>query len=424
MALWKYAENKWSKTTHRKSQQGKSAFIVCNGPSLNDIDINLLKGPGRVVIGVNNTYPKLSPDFWVGMDTPDCYDQALFAEAFPKVMRGTMTKESYNGQYLMDVPNVYFADVALGVKLWEEEKNDCFVWHNHTLGIAIQLALYLGCKEIVFVGVDLDNSEMHYADGNYLTPALAARNQLLHNQQLEFIKNLQEEGEDKGISFYTVSDKSKLSSFLEKVELVEYLEKTKASFPSGRQKKHVLEDSSECNEFKALLARNGKAYSPGHQAMYKGPAEFIKGVPADILEIGFGIGAGVQLLLDNNCIKSYVGCEPCNDSYNFTNQNIKDERVKLLPVGWSGLALNPKCVDFTFMIEVIEHIPKEEWYPLLITLKELTRKTLFLSTPDIRDTSHGVTNTDEMSAILKSIGFDVVFIRHQWTTMYICVPSA
>ena len=52
------------------------------------------------------------------------------------------------------------------------------------------------------------------------------------------------------------------------------------------------------NEYEHMKERGGKGYAPMHQAMYKTIVELLRDKPANILEVGFGIGYGLELLME------------------------------------------------------------------------------------------------------------------------------
>ncbi|MEE8584540.1 MAG: hypothetical protein V3T83_06770 [Acidobacteriota bacterium] len=50
--------------------KGKSAFLVLCGPSLEALDLNELRRPGIVTMGVNNIWSLFRPMLWTGVDRP------------------------------------------------------------------------------------------------------------------------------------------------------------------------------------------------------------------------------------------------------------------------------------------------------------------------------------------------------------------
>jgi hypothetical protein len=50
--------------------RGKSVFLVCGGPSLNDLDLTQLRRPGVITFGVNNVWSVFRPHLWCCVDRP------------------------------------------------------------------------------------------------------------------------------------------------------------------------------------------------------------------------------------------------------------------------------------------------------------------------------------------------------------------
>lgn len=414
--LWAY-NGKWNKVEHlRGAFADKIAVIACNGPSLNEVDCSTLKGPGRVVIAVNNAYPKVTPDFWIGLDSPDNYKQTLWAEPFQKITRSNLRGIKVNGVSWMDVSGMLFADMDSGDSFEELWGKGMFRWERHTFGMAIQFAHYLGCREVVLVGVDLDNTKQHYADGNYLSQKQADGNKVLYDAQVTWLKNWLKEPSRIRIS--SASPNSRINDFLEYNSWESIKDSLEKPIPKTRPKMHC----QECNEFLALEARGGKDYSLGHQQMYAVPIELMRGIPASIIEVGFGIGFGLKKMLGAGVIKTYFGCEPCKDSFDYTLKNQEpNPAIQIKHDKW-GCIEGAEAADFSLCIEVIEHLELNEIMPMLLLLRKKTKKALFLSTPDKRDSSHGVFTSDEIVNFLHAAGFNAVVLKHQWTTMFIATP--
>lgn len=176
----------------------------------------------------------------------------------------------------------------------------------------------------------------------------------------------------------------------------------------------------ECNEYRAALSRNFEPYSEGHRLMYDVPIAALKGQKVTVLDVGAGIGYGLDRMLDESVLMSYVGFEPCNESYQYLFQkHRKNDKVTLIEREFDGIPTG--SFDYVFCIEVIEHVLPEKRQKMLVDLFDATGKALFLSTPDRERDSHGVYTADELKKALKNAGFsDVVVLREQWTDLYVC----
>jgi 2-polyprenyl-3-methyl-5-hydroxy-6-metoxy-1,4-benzoquinol methylase len=171
------------------------------------------------------------------------------------------------------------------------------------------------------------------------------------------------------------------------------------------------------SEYEQLKSRGFKDYSKPHQAMYKVICEMIRDHPADILEVGAGIGFGLKTLIQANCVKSYVGVEPDKKCFDYINSTIQDDRVTIINKDILDVVTNE--YDFILCIEVIEHMKKKD---VICMLKNLhPKKALFLSTPKIEASPHGQFTGLEITEMLKNAGF--YFIEIEWQlphTLYIC----
>lgn len=420
--IWKSQHGKWVPAALHGAARGLTAVLVCHGPSLNAVDTARLAGPGRVVIGINSTYPQVRPDYWLGMDTPENYPAALFCESFPKMLRsGTHNKMALETH--RDLPGVHFMDVR-EVADWQEavfaaRDGAPPVWFKDTFRVAVQFALHLGCTRLVFAGVDLDNGQQTYADARALTPAQRSYNAALYAQQWEWLQWFVPAAQARGVACVSLSPGSRIGLLMPEIT-VDRLGDIPAT--ASRPAQHCTAPwLVECNEVEALRKRGGKPYSKGHQAMYRTVVELLREAPATVNEFGFGIGYGLGELLKADCVRHYWGCEPCAEAYEHTRAavGVRPE-VTLVRGGWRDVEV-PEA-DYALVIEVLEHLPPEERAPFLQRLRSTTRKALFLSTPDAATSLHGVVTPDELLTLMASCGWRAVAVSPQWTTFYLATP--
>lgn len=152
--------------------------------------------------------------------------------------------------------------------------------------------------------------------------------------------------------------------------------------------------------------------------------ELLRGDPCSILEVGFGVGYGMGLMSKQLVISSYEGVEPHPDSFKYASEQLALGEwkfimpIKLHQCYWSEAVVSP--ADYTFCIEVIEHVPEAALSDFLWKLRRNTRKNLFLSTPDSAKSAHGVKTQAEWVETLRRHGFTAVAVAHQWTTLFVC----
>lgn len=236
MALWTN-NGKWEKLGLHESMSGVPAIIACNGPSLKSVQSSEVRGPGRVVIGVNNSYPTIKPDWWVGMDDCECYDARVFCEAFPKVVR----RCHHDG--VLGFPSVMVPDLRDDVTFYDGESDSVWRWDKDTFRVAIQLALYLGARTIALAGVDLSTINGDYSDGDYLEPLQRSYNQVLYDGTFRFLEwHLRARPE---IKFVSCSPDSRINDLMPFAELSEFIQTCEHPLPSGRKKGHVLSKVTE-----------------------------------------------------------------------------------------------------------------------------------------------------------------------------------
>jgi hypothetical protein len=208
--------------------------------------------------------------------------------------------------------------------------------------------------------------------------------------------------------------------------------------------------------------RQGRPYSEGHRKMYDAVLELLSGQnlpPLDILEVGTGIGYGLDAMVKRRLVKNYLGLEPDPATYKHIQHllmggpskfgragigkgipsvtyaakhsyNTEIEEVRIINTDWplrsdlSPAAYWPggRDYDYSFCIEVIEHVRPDLVPAFLAELHQVTQRALFLSTPNALTSPHGVATVDEWRRVIDLAGFDVVAIERQWTTLYICQP--
>jgi hypothetical protein len=197
----------------------------------------------------------------------------------------------------------------------------------------------------------------------------------------------------------------------------------------------------ESREYDRLVERDFKPYSRGHQVMY---LQSIADILAErgerntrVLEAGFGIGWGLDKMVEANILRSYVGYEPNKDSFRYvldrypraagvmhlspgTNPSAQGEYETLL----LNLPFEPNldpAFDAAFCIEVIEHVAMADHVEFLKGLYAMAPR-LYLSTPDKNKVPReGVRTKDDWVMRLMEAGFSKVDVMtKEWTYLYRC----
>lgn len=180
-------------------------------------------------------------------------------------------------------------------------------------------------------------------------------------------------------------------------------------------------------EYAQLMRRGGRPYSAGHRVMYDTPLTLMSRNERatekfSILDVGFGIGYGLDRMVDAGVIGEYVGLEPDDASFRYVaTRHGHREGVTLLNERFAdGVVMKAEHV---FCIEVIEHVPADEHEQFLGDLfKAALGGTLWLSTPDMdRCPEHGVRSAAKWDGMLRAVGgCDVVHFDTQWTDLWCC----
>jgi hypothetical protein len=236
---------KWrGSETFKKNYVGLPLFLCGGGPSLSKIDPQRIKGPGRVVMCMNRTYPYITPDIWIGMDKPENYTYDLLYQPFMKILRGTYHNLKFNGTTLSDFYNTHFLSFSSN---GESDDADCsamdkkFRWHKNTFRTAIDVALWMGFKHIFLFGVDFDNRSKDYFDGTVLTPQQREYNRKLYDQQFKDIDTIVEQIEKKNGKLFSCSDGSKINEKITYFHYLDIIDKIEGKIPKNKSINHVLE---------------------------------------------------------------------------------------------------------------------------------------------------------------------------------------
>ncbi|ASP16270.1 DUF115 domain-containing protein [Neisseria sp. 23W00296] len=140
-------------------ERGNRCFILANGPSINEYDLSKLKN--EVTIGINAS-TLLSEKFDFTQSYYVVSDKRFFDVAMKKQLAtyrlGKNTIKVFRKEiidvYPNDIDNVYY------VSALERDGFSFDLYHGYYYGcttvmLAIQLASYLGIREIYLLGVDL-----------------------------------------------------------------------------------------------------------------------------------------------------------------------------------------------------------------------------------------------------------------------------
>jgi len=202
MALWTMANDGWVKAPMHGIMKSAKCVICGCGSSLKDAVIP----DDRYKIVLNDAYETVKPDCWVALDKPEFFSLDIMEKPITKVLRGGHQKEKIADREASSFPATYFCDIR-------EVPYQCvfdyphldylFCWQSQTMILAVQLAWYLGFKDIAFAGVDL-------ADGRHndkaFTPEQIEKNRKVWSQQVTFFKWWIAEARKRDITVSSITD--------------------------------------------------------------------------------------------------------------------------------------------------------------------------------------------------------------------------
>jgi hypothetical protein len=170
--------------------RGRSAFLVCGGPSLVTHDLARLERRGVLTLAVNNAASVLRPRLWCSVDDPGNFADAIWRD--PGIlkfvplchMEKTFIVRDKSGnltasrERVGDMPAVFGfrRNEAFVAGQWLRE--DTFNWGNHgrredadghsgarsVMYVALRLLFYLGVRRVFLVGCDF---RMRHGAQNY-----------------------------------------------------------------------------------------------------------------------------------------------------------------------------------------------------------------------------------------------------------------
>lgn len=159
--------------------RNSSCFLICGGPSVKSLDLSKLNRHGILTMSVNNAYVLYKTNFWISVDTPGNFVDAVFRD--PTVMKFIPLEniDKYistrkhgvvvqSAKKVSDMPNVFTfrrnRDFNSNRFLNEPTVN----WGNHqkikdenglagcrsVLLASLRILYYLGIKNVYLLGVD------------------------------------------------------------------------------------------------------------------------------------------------------------------------------------------------------------------------------------------------------------------------------
>ena len=163
---WKKRDFPYIKKLHN-IHKGKRVFVICNGPSLNNMDLSLIKN--EITIGVNALYLKFDemgfkPTYYIVEDNLVAEDRASDLNNITGTVKLFALRLAY---VLKRGEKTYYINHSPGKDPWIHERDKfymdmpftrdfalCSFGGNTVTYTSLQLAYFLGCREVYIIGAD------------------------------------------------------------------------------------------------------------------------------------------------------------------------------------------------------------------------------------------------------------------------------
>lgn len=162
----------------RDTYKGRSAFLICSGPSFGLLDHSKLKKVGILTMGLNNSPKTFRPDIWTCVDGVDHFIRSIWFD--PRILKFAPDKSQKTNVFNSDAwkhtdtplrkcPNLFYFKRHLGFRPEDflTSKNIC--WGNSgddgggrsVMLVALRLLHYLGVKRVYLLGADFKMAETY-----------------------------------------------------------------------------------------------------------------------------------------------------------------------------------------------------------------------------------------------------------------------
>jgi len=221
---------------------GSPAFLIASGPSLNDLNLDLLNQRGIVTMGLNNSPAVFRPNFWTFVDSPTNFLEHIWQD--PQIIK--FAPEGHKGarlscrnedgaiipssQTVLDSPSVLYYRRNAKYSSSSFLKEETFNWGNSekevdefghagsrsVFLVALKLLWWLGAGEIYLLGADFKMSVDQ--TNNYAFPQYRSSGSIRNNNRTYKILNdrlsaIRPAMEASGCRVYNCYEDSALKSF-------------------------------------------------------------------------------------------------------------------------------------------------------------------------------------------------------------------
>lgn len=212
----------------RDLYRGYPAFLICSGPSLADMDLEPLKQPGILTMGVNNSPAILRPNLWTSIDSAQNFIRSIWLD--PTITKfatwGNRNRQIFDsdawqwmGRRVRDCPNVLFyhrnSDFNLKTFLTEPSVNTGGPKGKlNVMFAAMRLLHHVGVRRLYLLGCDwrMEPNDS-YAFAQVKSESQAAMNNRKYDALADRFARMHEHFEARGFQVRNCNAASRLKAF-------------------------------------------------------------------------------------------------------------------------------------------------------------------------------------------------------------------
>jgi len=212
--------------------KGASCFLVLSGPSLQTLDLSLLKKPGVLTFGVNNSPRMVRPNIWTLVDDSGNFMMSIWKDPTilklvpdgkPKQRLFDNMRWKRSRSKVRDCPNVVYHPRNNRFNPETYLTEDTINWGSHkdhggtrsVMLAAVKLAYYLGIRKLFLVGCDFGMTlgEQNYAWEQDRTKHAVNNNNSTYRVLNERFSLLRPKFEEAGFYVFNCTENSGLKVF-------------------------------------------------------------------------------------------------------------------------------------------------------------------------------------------------------------------
>lgn len=218
--------------------RGRSAFMVCNGPSVAKLNLSLLKKPGVITYGINNGPRTIRPNFWTCVDDPKRFLKSIWLDSLITkfVPHSFANKQIFDNEKWVDMLDKNNKPVIVGdcpnvIYFHRNEKfvaerflcEDTINWGCHgdyggsrsVMLPVFRILFLLGFRKIYLLGADFKMSEnyTYHFDEQRSKGAVKCNNNTYDRLKSEYLPALKKVFEEEGLEVWNCNPESELKVF-------------------------------------------------------------------------------------------------------------------------------------------------------------------------------------------------------------------